>query len=87
MRNSNGLLQGPHPIDQRPLKIWFEPKQKDGQIICHRRNADGEKVRPIIYTIDSSYPSTSTLEPEQWASWTAARELLGWREKQPTHHR
>jgi hypothetical protein len=74
-------------LDSRPLSIWFEPRTKDGTIVCHRKNADGHTVRPIIYDIDSLHPDTSLMSEEEAQSWHAARELLGWTDRQPVKTR
>lgn len=82
-RNHNGQIKGPHKLDERPLKIWFEPKQKEGQIICHRRTADGEPVYPIIYDIDSSHPPYWQWPHGLQADWLAALYILGWKDRAP----
>lgn len=65
-------------LADHPLILHFEPRQRDGTIVCHRRYPNGESVRPIVYNIDSSQPTLEHLTDEERASWIAARDLMGW---------
>jgi hypothetical protein len=69
------------------FRIYFEPRQRDGLIICHRKWPNGEPAQPIKYDADSSHPVLANLSDEEKASWIAARDIMGWpdRSRKMTH--